>query len=166
MNKRILLWAAAAVGGLLAIAIIPAGASATTNPDSAAKTVQKRLSTGIASITPAVADAGGATVSRKRGRKPVRKMTKVRAKNNATQLARYIFDDPEMYWTDYGVGACKRYSRPRVDCYSYVAEDVYDEYGYYLDTILCDWFTASAYLRSGKMKVWTYARECVLLSDV
>ncbi|MBK8293717.1 MAG: hypothetical protein IPK93_02680 [Solirubrobacterales bacterium] len=93
-------------------------------------------------------------------------MPSYRARSNAFTVAEYVYTDPDMTWDDYGVRTCRRSSRSKVSCYSYVSEDLYDDYGYYLDTVLCDWFTASAYLRSGRMKVWTYSRECVLLSEV
>ncbi|MGK2956519.1 MAG: hypothetical protein ACSLFI_12735 [Solirubrobacterales bacterium] len=92
-------------------------------------------------------------------------MTTYKARSNALDVTEYIYLDSEFNWTDYGVRTCIRVSRPRVDCYSYVLEDLFDEYGYY-DTILCNWFTASAWLRSGGMKVWTHDTECVYLSEV
>ena len=38
--------------------------------------------------------------------------------------------------------------------------------GYYLDTILCDWFTTSSYKWNGRMKIRIEQPECVFLSEI
>lgn len=161
MKKRILAWAFTALAVTVASVSI-AGTATASEADVANQKLEQRLPAALSATRAAAPAVSGATVSRRR----IRKMPTYVARYNSSEVARYVYEDPEFSWTEYGVRSCRRISRQRVDCYTFVAEDVYDDYGYYLDTILCDWFTASAYLRNGRLKLWSYSQECVLLSEV
>lgn len=161
MRSHINTFLATAVGVLAFSAVGTPVAGAGEPLTAAERSFTERIAEGAAVASSE--ENGTATISRRR---LPRKMTNFVAKSKALEIAEYVYNDPEINWTGYGARSCKRQSRSRVDCYSYVYEEVYDDYGYYLDTILCDWYTASAYLRSGRLKVWTYARDCVLLSEI
>ena len=162
-NRIILSVLSVAVAGLSFTA--SGSASALPGPASAASAADQRLDGAIpAAAGPARASATGANASGRRKRP--RLMPLWRAQNNALDMAEYLYLDPEATWSDYGIGKCTRFSRSRVSCYSYVEEDFFDEYGLYVDTMLCDWFTTSYYPRFGRAKVVTSYPECVWLSEV
>lgn len=166
MFNRNLVRALSVLLGVIAFGAFTSTAWASASELSQAQdSVEARIIDATSSVAGSSASPkAGATVSRRK-RKRVRRMTTGKARSNARRVARYVYLDPDLGLTEYGVRNCQRISRPRVDCYTYVAGPVYDD-GYYLDTILCDWITASAYLRSGRMKLWTYDRDCVPLSEV
>jgi len=89
-----------------------------------------------------------------------------KARSNARDSAFQVYRDPKFNFDRYGVEKCRRLSRSSVTCYTWVSEDVYDDLGYFLDTILCDWLTTSTYTWRGSMKVRPEQIECVLLSEI
>lgn len=93
-------------------------------------------------------------------------MPMFKAKNNARYAAYQVYLDPEFNFDQYGTGKCRRLNRSKVYCYTWASEDFYDDFGYYLDTLLCDWFTTSTYNARGKMKIKIEQPECVWLSEV
>lgn len=134
-------------------------------------------STGTPASNPAVASAteaalaakafgqreSGATASRS---KRPKFMPMYKARNNARYAAYQIYLDPEFSFDQYGVGKCRRSSRSVVYCYTWASEEYYDDLGYYLDTMLCDWFTTSSYNGRGKMRMKLEQPECVWVSEI
>jgi hypothetical protein len=115
--------------------------------------------------------AGGAsssagTHSSRWARKRPRLMTFATAKAQAWRSARLVYIDPQFTFDDYGARGCYRNSRSMARCYTFVSEDLYDEYGYFADTIICDWFTVSWWTWAGRLRVKTTSPECVLLSEL
>jgi hypothetical protein len=104
----------------------------------------------------------GATTSRRRS--PL--MTNARARAEAMSSARQIYLSPEFAFDAYGVGDCFRMGRSQVRCYTWVSEDFYDSFGYYEDTMLCDWWTTSRYNWTGRLLVTMQQTDCVWLSEV
>lgn len=150
------------------LAVAFAGVSAANAP--ASETVGAPGPTASASATEsALADrsleprSSGASTSR---RKRPKFMPMYKAKNNARYAAYQIYLDPDFSFDRYGTGKCHRLSRSSVYCYTWASEDVYDDLGYYFDTILCDWFTTSSYGGLGRMRIRIEQPECVLLSEV
>ena len=162
-NRIILSVLSVAVAGLSFTA--SGSASALPGPASAASAADQRLDGATpAAAGPARASATGANASGRRKRP--RLMPLWRAQNNALDMAEYLYLDPEATWSDYGIGKCTRFSRSRVSCYSYVEEDFFDEYGLYVDTMLCDWFTTSSYNGRGKMNMKIEQPDCVWISEI
>ena len=93
-------------------------------------------------------------------------MPMYKAKNNARYTAYQIYLDPEFNFDRYGTGSCRRLNRSTVYCYTWASEDYYDDLGYYVDTMLCDWFTTSTYNRRGRMKIKIEQPECVWASEI
>ena len=147
------------VGVLLSAGPVTAGQTAEASaPDHLVASAESALAT--KSFGP---QDGGATTS---GRKRLKYMPMYKAKNNARYAAYQIYLDPEFSFDSYGTGKCRRQSRSVVYCYTWASEDVYDDMGYYLDTILCDWFTTSSYKWNGRMKIRIEQPECVFLSEI
>jgi len=164
MKQLVLLILSAAVAAIL----LPASAGASTTPTSTAAAAKsaalaKALTPGGAGSAAGAVTSVGAYSSR--WKRP-RQMSYFTAQSQARRSARLIYLDPEFTFDDYGAGRCLRNSLTMMRCYTWVSEDVYDDYGYYLDTILCDWMTVSWYQRTGRLQVRTTSTECVLLSEV
>lgn len=159
MKNRYVLWAAAVA---VAMSFPVVAQASVTEAKSGA--IAERLSAHNRAVgTPDGAGTTGAATSRRR---PARLMTVARASNEARRSARNIYLDPTFTFDDYGAGSCRRIGRSRVSCYTWVSEDIYDEYGYYLDTILCDWMTTSYFTRWGTFGRSSSSADCVLLSEV
>lgn len=128
------------------------------------------LKTGLGEQLSTHDQAKGASVSAhlSRWRPRPKRMSVHFAYEQAMLSAEYAFSNPELALDDYGVGRCSRRNRSKVACYTWVSRDEYDDYGYYVDTILCDWFTTSYFDRGGKgrARVFEGQPECVLLSEV
>jgi hypothetical protein len=99
-------------------------------------------------------------------RKRPKFMPMYKARNNAKYAAYQIYLDPEFNFDRYGTGSCRRLNRSTVYCYTWASEDYYDDFGYYVDTMLCDWFTTSSYNRRGRMKIKIEQPECVWVSEI
>lgn len=117
-----------------------------------------KLATGV--LLPADADASASR------RKRPRFMPMYKARNNARYAAYQVYLDPEFDFDDYGVGKCRRLNRSAAYCYTWAAGDYYDDLGYFVDTMICDWFTTSRYDRSGRMKVKIEQPDCVWASEI
>ncbi|MDQ5895640.1 MAG: hypothetical protein QG596_1901 [Actinomycetota bacterium] len=150
---------AAIVGVLLPAGPVSAGQTVgASTPDQLAASAESALED--KSYGP---QESGASTSR---RQRPKYMPMYKAKNNARYAAYQIYLDPEFNFDRYGTGKCHRLSRSSVYCYTWASEDVYDDLGYYFDTILCDWFTTSSYGGLGRMRIRIEQPECVLLSEV
>lgn len=99
-------------------------------------------------------------------RRPPKLMSFSTASNQARRSALDVYLSPEFNFDDYGTGKCYRLSRSRVSCYTWVSEDYFDEYGYYSDTMICDWFTESFWTWNRRLSVKSRQIECVWSSEV
>jgi hypothetical protein len=159
MKSKSMFWVAA-----IAVALsFPAAAQASFT-ESRSGAIADRLSVHDRSASKSgETGTDGATTSRRR---PPRLMTVTRARNEARRSALDIYLDPTFTFDAYGTGTCRRINRSRVTCYTWVSEDIYDDYGYYFDTMLCDWMTTSYYTRWRSFGRSTSSPECVWLSEV
>lgn len=149
---------AVALGGLTGAASSPASTGTPGPVPEAVASTEDALASKTFDST-----GTGATASR---RKRPKFMPMYKAKNNARYAAYQIYLDPEFNFDQYGVGKCRRSNRSVVYCYTWASEDYYDELGYYIDTMLCDWFTTSSYNGRGKMKMKIEQPDCVWISEI
>ena len=116
-------------------------------------------------LTVAQVRSGKFEASASRARLP-RYMPMYKARNNARYAAYQIYISPDFDFDAYGVGKCRRSNRSRVYCYTWASKDYYDDLGYFIDTMLCDWFTTSSYSWRGRMKIKIDQPDCVWISEI